>query len=182
MLFNHPLPKRKLSCRTCARAFEKGEELVSVLREAEEEGKYLRDDLCHSCWEKQSLEPAQSPWLSVWRTRIPDEIHTSKKEMAQALQERALDLLHHYLEEPPQITLAYLLALYLERRKQLLRIKRLKEGHDHKSLLFEVRSSGEMIEVPRLEVINERERLQEELLRALSVQEEEPSHAPCVDC
>jgi hypothetical protein len=52
-----------------------------------------------------------------------------------------------------------------------------------------------MVEVPRLEVVNERKRLQEELLRALSNgQEEEASNvqcdasdaecedAPCIDC
>lgn len=107
---------RGRGCAVCGAEFPAGAECVSALFDAE--GGYERRDYCPSCWDKRTDggEPF-SQWQGVIAARTSAEAKAEpiKHETAEALLRRLVEL-----DNPEDVDVIYILAVMLERKKQLV--------------------------------------------------------------
>ena len=122
------LPRRSTSCEACEESFEPGSVYFSRI-----DGE-MRHDFCPSCWEPQG---------EFWQGKIPLLKERSRDEKALNLFRKREDF-------------RYLLALYLERRKELAHRPQLSKKDKR---CYEVLQTGELFYVPigivKQEVIDE---------------------------
>ena len=115
------IPRRLSRCVLGNEPFEPGQKYISVL---DVEGN--RKDYCPLCWEK-THKPKGGHY---WQGKLP-----LKKEKVTHPDMKALELFRSAQDEK----LRFVLALYLQRKQQLLRRTR---------TLYEVPASGEVFDVP----------------------------------
>ncbi len=135
-------------CSICAQPFVDKKPCVSVLRETD--STYERLDCCLACWKAtpRDWEPF-SVWEGEYEAPAPAQIRNEpvKKETAE-------ELLRHLimLEDPAMQNVVYVLAVMLERGKQL--IERDAKPHESGGILrvYEHKKSGDTFVVldPRL--------------------------------
>ena len=117
------IPRRLSHCALGDEPFEPGQKYISVL---DRDGG--RKDYCPHCWEK-TLKP---PGGHLWHGSIP-----LKKEKVTNPDMKALELFRSAHEEK----LRFVLALYLQRKQQLMRRTR---------TLYEAPATGEVFDVPSI--------------------------------
>ncbi len=135
-------------CSICESAFVDKQSCVSLLREKERG--YERMDCCVDCWNKfeRDWEPF-SLWDGVYRAPKPAEIKQEpvKKDTAESLLRNLIAL-----EDPAMLNVVYVLAVMLERARQL--VERDTKPHESGGVLrvYECRKSGDTFVVldPRL--------------------------------
>ena len=122
------VPRRSSACVECSSPFGPDSSYVSFLEEWE------RTDYCPSCWEKHKKEG------HFWLGKIPP-----KEEKRSTPDEKALALFRKLAEESPEESaqMLYLLMLYLERNKQLIRRKKGK-----RRVICEISETGEAFVLP----------------------------------
>ncbi len=140
---------RGRSCALCGKPFEDKQACVSALKEVEGGG-FERVDCCAACWKQMPREwQPFSLWEGAFEAPPPAEVKAEpvKKETAEDLLRKLL-----LLDDPSMRNVAYVLAVMLERGKQIVErdVKTLEDG----SLLriYEHRKSGDSFLVvdPRL--------------------------------
>jgi len=132
----------------CAQPFADKKPCVSVLRETEDT--YERLDCCVDCWKSapRDWEPF-SVWEGEYEAPMPSEAKAEhlKKETAESLLRRLITL-----EDPAMSNVVYVLAVMLERGKQL--VERDAKPHESGGILrvYEHKKSGDTFVVldPRL--------------------------------
>lgn len=117
------IPRRLSRCVLGNELFEPGGSYISVL---DQDGD--RRDYCPNCWEK-ILKPTGG---HLWRGSIP-----LKKEKVTHPDVKALELFRSVTDEK----LRFVLALYLQRKQQLIRRTR---------TLYEFPATGEVFDVPSI--------------------------------
>jgi hypothetical protein len=107
---------RARSCAVCGNGFPEGAECVSALF-ADESGGYARRDYCLECWtgRNDGGEP-----FSQWQSTIAPAPAAAKdepirRETAEALFRRLVEL-----DDPANVNVVYILAVMLERKRQLV--------------------------------------------------------------
>ncbi|HEX8311224.1 MAG TPA: hypothetical protein VF614_07910, partial [Chthoniobacteraceae bacterium] len=108
-----------------------------------DKGVYRREDLSESAWQQRNdnIQP-YSFWRSKFETPPPATSETLGKQTAE-------DLLRHYMEEnsPQHTNTRYILALMLERKRQLKQIDA-KEEDGRTTLIYEHVKTGEVFLIP----------------------------------
>ncbi len=102
-------------CAVCGAEFPKGAECVSALFETLEG--FDRRDYCPGCWEKRTDggEPF-SQWQGAIAALAADaKAEPIKRETAEALLRRLVEL-----DDPANVNVVYILAVMLERKRQLV--------------------------------------------------------------
>ncbi len=135
-------------CSICAQPFADKKPCVSVLRENGDT--YERLDCCVECWTgtARDWEPF-SVWEGEYEAPVPSAAKTEhlKKETAESLLRRLITL-----EDPAMSNVVYVLAVMLERGKQL--VERDAKPHESGGILrvYEQKKSGDTFVVldPRL--------------------------------
>jgi len=135
-------------CSMCAKPFADKKPCVSVLRETGDA--YERLDCCVDCWKNapRDWEPF-SVWEGEYETPMPREAKAEhlKRETAESLLRRLITL-----EDPAMSNVVYVLAVMLERGKQL--VERDAKPHESGGILrvYEHKKSGDTFVVldPRL--------------------------------
>ncbi|MDX9868640.1 MAG: hypothetical protein RBT78_12035 [Kiritimatiellia bacterium] len=135
-------------CSICARPFEDRKPCVSVLREAD--GAYERFDCCPACWRDT---PREWEPFSFWEgeyeapASVTPKQEAVKRETAEGLLRRLITL-----EDPAMGDAVYVLAVMLERSRQL--VERDAKPHESGGILrvYEHKKSGDTFVVldPRL--------------------------------
>lgn len=103
-------------CAVCGKSFAPGEECLSALFETMQG--YERRDYCPECWSART--DGGTPF-SQWQSAISDAAPASAKaepiqrETAEALLRRLVEL-----DDPANTGVIYILAVMLERKKQLI--------------------------------------------------------------
>ncbi|TLD71760.1 hypothetical protein FEM03_06375 [Phragmitibacter flavus] len=160
------LKSRAHACARTERPFEEGETFHTAIYFDKASGDFIRRDISLEAWDE---EVAERQPFSSWKTDYvkPDSGAKAKAEFAN--REGAEDLLRRLTEEDePHTTHArYILALMLERKKQLVQ-KEVKYVEDGTLLIYEHRRSGEIyiIRDPELR-LDEIEAVQEEVAMLL---------------
>lgn len=152
-------------CSVCARPFADETPCVSVLREAE--NTYERLDYHPVCWQElvRDWEPF-SIWEGVYEAPPPppEKDEPLKKETAESLLRRLITL-----EDPALQNVMYVLAVMLERGKQL--VERDAKPHESGGILrvYEHKKSGDTFVVldPRLR-LDRLDEVQQQVVALLS--------------
>lgn len=128
------VPRRSQRCAGCERHFSPRERLHSVIANGE------RRDYCRDCWGEASANESESRWSG----RIPER--PAHEEPPLTGEERLLLLLQEAIQEKGREERALLLALYLERRGVIERVKTGRAAIEYKArrseALFKVRRVG----------------------------------------
>jgi hypothetical protein len=104
-------------CSVCGAGFPEGTECVSALF-ASDGGGYERRDYCPGCW--SARQDGGEPF-SQWQSTIApapqagSKSEPIKRETAEALLRRLVEL-----DDPANVNVIYILAVMLERKKQLI--------------------------------------------------------------
>lgn len=103
-------------CHICGDGFQRDGECVSALF-ATMDGSYERRDYCPGCWDKR---PAGEEPFSQWQATIAAAPAASKdepirRETAETLLRRLVEL-----DDPANVNVIYILAVMLERKRQLV--------------------------------------------------------------
>lgn len=128
------IPRRSNCCQKCNNAFRPNDLYFSMLF------KTCRQDFCQSCWNDFD----RSNCLCYWKASVP--IRKCSINPPLSKQDRYLSLLKGAIEHNSDE--AYLLALYLVRKKVLLSRKEYLQGADIFSL-FEIASTEEMLTIKK---------------------------------
>lgn len=168
----HP---RAAACAVCGAPFEPGSTGVSVLLPAEG-SILLRRDLCTACFADPG-RPERDARLSAWKFTVPTA--TPKEAKSEPVQrETAIYLLTRLLEagRPEDIGVIYLLAILLERSRQLIERRVTREPDGRKVRLYEHRATGSFYAVtdPGLEDADIAP-LQQQIIRLLDSPAPQPS-------
>lgn len=154
------IPKRSTCCIKHGEPFLQGHHYYSRLIRGEEEGIYLRQDYCENCWKQ-----LDSPQGSSWKSMVPPAKTAS--ELPKQRDERAIYLLKETLrdlERPGAEAEAFVLALYLARRRRLVLRQELEREGKLPLLVYEEMQKEEMIGVPKVALAElDVEKVQQEL-------------------
>jgi len=181
MIQEWEIKSRNDGCDGCQVGFVDQQAYYTVLRFGEEG--YTRRDLCESCREKAG-DDAQviSSWKGIYRVPRPPRTSTrlTTDGMEQLLRE------HMEIEEEGNISMIYLLAVMLERKRVLIE-REVKRDDVRKVRVYEHRQSGEtfLVRDPELR-LDELEDVRREVLATLRgeepVEEEDsPGEVGCDD-
>lgn len=165
MSFQIAIPRRSISCHQCNALFISGQEYYSALANDEIEGCYPRFDYCCQCWEKYKCTHNTSA-RSSWKAKVP--LKKEASDLPRQRDMRALYLLKQALNdsENEKNEEAFVLALYLARRRKLYLRQELKLKNGLSSSLYEVAETEETLCVPKLALSELKvEKIQQELAR-----------------
>lgn len=139
----YEVPRRSRLCYQCSAPFVPGSIYYSLLTDQ-------RKDFCPNCFQNQMKGGI------FWKAQIPEKPKVQTKQA-----ERALDLLREIYQEQKET--AYILALYLQRQKLI--IKR----QEHEDLiLFEVVDTEEILTIKKVELPSlDIERIRAEIAKKL---------------
>jgi len=165
------IPSRSALCAGCGARFEPCAHYTSVLHE-EKEAVLSRQDFCTACRAKAE----EKRGVTSWKGRVPEKI--VEEDPFQSRDEKALALLKESATEEEQGERqqeAFILALYLARKRQLALRKEL-ERKGERIFLYEVVETEEMIPVRQFKLTQlQTENIQAVLARKLKVNR---GHAP----
>lgn len=143
-LFSIAIPKRATNCVKGKERFVHGMEYFSILVEESETENYRREDFCSVCWSQGVIQKAKS----FWKGKVPEG--KEAEESHQQNNEGLLGYLKMLMEES-RFSHAFVLALYLTRKKQLIFRKEVVH-QGQKVHLYEVPITEEMLSIPRAEL------------------------------
>ena len=157
------IPRRSRTCTKGAEPLLPGMEYYSILFIEGET--FKRQDFCPTCWEQIKAEKINQA-DSHWKSKVP-----AKQEALKDLSrdERAMELLREALQTnaPEQRAEAFVLALYLARKKQLILRHELEQDGELVSL-YEDPSTEEILTVKQAELTPPQiKQIQEELAKKL---------------
>jgi hypothetical protein len=165
MLQTWHIRSRANECAVSGRHFDEGESFYTAIYFNPELNGYERRDIAEDGWEQELGERSPfSYWKSVYEKVVVEE----KPEIAP--KESAMGLLQRFIEEdePATENARYILALMLERKKQILPTAE-KEGEQGKMLFYEARKTGDVFIVRDPELrLDELEAVQEEVANLLA--------------
>ena len=145
--FSIQIPRRAAVCCSGGEPFLPGAECCSCLCFLEGESRYERQDFCLSCWNTRTLVASDI----FWKSRLPLQKENEPRGREHAAQ--ALSLLKTALgaEGGSARLEAFVLALYLARKRVLASRKELVVS-ESPARLYEVLESGEMLYVPEIKL------------------------------
>ncbi|KIC76612.1 hypothetical protein DB41_FI00220 [Neochlamydia sp. TUME1] len=142
------IPKRAAHCMHGNEPLIPEMEFYSILLFQEEE--YQRKDFCLACWEKFAKEDFSTTAKTAWKAKV-----VSKKEKEEisfkTRDEKAFYLLKNLLQSPSEEEWAeaFILALYLARRKIIYLRQELPQENGSVVAIYEVAATEEMWAVKR---------------------------------
>ncbi len=134
-------------CAVCGAAFEPGQKGHSLLESGGEEG-FARRDLCPACF--AAVDPAALKGVSgVWSFTVPKREARAKAGAEAVPKETAGHLLRVLLagNTPEDRAVIYVLAILLERGKQLIERSVTRNEQGEKVRLYEERASGDLLPI-----------------------------------
>ena len=133
---------RSNRCSATGEPFQEGEFFYTLLFD-EKEG-LRREDLSEAAW--KTRENAPEPF-SFWRSKYEAPTPPAPEPLGK---QTAEDLLRQYMQEtgPQHASARYILALMLERKKQLKQVEARLGENGERTLIYEHAKSGEVFVIP----------------------------------
>lgn len=154
--FQVEIPRRAPNCTHCEGPFVKGEEYYSMILDGVAEGTFERRDYCMKCagelLKTDEFRPHAGKGISLWKSAIPPQKEPS--DLPKQRDARALVLLKEALaaNNPALDAEAFVLALYLARRRRIYQRQEIKLPSGKEAIIFEVAHTEEMLGVPKFEL------------------------------
>ncbi len=131
------LQQRSNACQACTKPFVDKQTYVTLLTMSPEEG-YLRKDLCLECGAQAPRDEVFSHWQAEYRVPPPPPPEPIQKDTAESLL-RTLAASDDPSAEGPR----YILAVMLERKRQLKHRDTIQEEGGREVMVYEHLSTGE---------------------------------------
>ena len=151
----------------CEKAFDDGEICLSALVYGEEG--YARRDYCQACWPTELADASPySTWKGIFHLPPAEPEEALKKETAESLLRKLMED-----EGDRHSSVIYILAVMLERKREL--IERDVKKHDDGSLVrvYEMRRTGETFIIPDPQLrLDQIEEVQREVMDMLGIGKE----------
>lgn len=161
--FQIEIPKRGRHCALGQEELASGMEILSALKDGVD-GIYERRDFCLSCWETLSAQNANKEFSTVWRSKIPSKRDVS--DLPKQRDARAMVLLKSALQADEQLYReeAFVLSLYLARKRLIFFRQAMTLDDGQKANLYECAESEEMLCIRQIALSKlEVDRIQQEL-------------------
>lgn len=147
--FQVDIPRRAACCARGQEEFLPGMEFYSVLDEGDEKGQFQRFDYCPLCWSQLDVHAQHPKLISYWKSKVPakklaDDLPKQRDARVLALLKAAVQHGQAGHDE------AFVLALYLARRRLIVLRQELTLPEGGAASLYEVVESEEMLCVPRM--------------------------------
>jgi len=166
MIFQIDIPKRASCCFKGGEPLTHGSEYCSALIKNEDES-YQRQDYCLTCWKEIQNHLASHSWKSA----VP--LKKEASELPKHRDDRAFYLLKEALSSPhhdQNIAEAFILALYLARRRLIYLRQEIHQEGKLPVNVYEVAETEEMLCVPKISISAlEVEKIQVALAKKMSV-------------
>jgi hypothetical protein len=149
-MFQIEVPKRASSCCKGGEIFLPGAEYFSVLVKCSDE-MYRRQDYCLTCWESNGEISKNA--ASSWRSSVP--LKKEGSELPKQRDARAFYLLKEATSSPyndASIAEAFVLSLYLARRRLICLRQEIHQEGKLPLCLYEVAETEEMLCVPKISI------------------------------
>ncbi|MFT5317903.1 MAG: hypothetical protein ACI8RA_001162 [Chlamydiales bacterium] len=139
------IPRRAGACLKCGESMEESVEYYSILDSSEDYPQ--RFDYCIPCWGKGAKAESAGDSRTYWKSKVP--LKKTRQEVTLTKDEKALELLEELVSsvQSEDANLAFVLALYLVRRKKIVKRKDVKEV-----TIYEVLETEEIIAVKKVDV------------------------------
>jgi len=163
--FQIEVPKRATVCSKGQETLVPGADYFSLLLEDPEEG-LVRQDFCSACWDKAFLTDAVK---LHWKAKVPHKKNVVMLS-AQDRDERVMEVFRELLAEKTEQsnTEAFILALYLARRKMIYLRQEQLQADGSVLLLYEVADTEEMLCLKKIALSEMQiEKVQHEIARKL---------------
>ena len=150
-MFQIEIPKRAPCCIKGGEPLLHGSEYYSVLVLGESEGIFRRQDYCLSCWEQSADLNVSQQMNSSWKSTVP--LKKEASELPKRRDDKALYLLKEILanqESKSTIAEAFVLALYLARRRLIFLRQEMKREGKLPVCIYEVADTEEMLCVTKI--------------------------------
>ena len=156
------IPKRSSTCYRGKENLVPGEEYFSALIEDDTKPGYLRRDYCKKCWE-EALKEDTKLFKSSWKAKVPANYKPPK--IKENYFEKAFRVLRETMDTPENQGEAFLLALFLARKKKL--ILRQEIAKDGKTFyLYENPATEEMLAIRKVDLTEiQQEKIQADMAR-----------------
>lgn len=141
------IPKRQDNCSASQHLFKGGDQCFTFLYQENE--KWKRQDLCEECWHSLKAKGLPANTKTYWQVKIPEK--TPKELTFKHKEEKALHLLKKALSDSTTTSHceAFVLALYLARKKQL-QLRQELDQLGEQVYLFEVLATEELLAVKKM--------------------------------
>ena len=151
-------------CARCEATFADRQAYWSLLTQGDEG--YIRGDYCESCWPEMRGQKPVSSWRGVFRMPPPKEEPPLRKETAETLLRRLMEV-----DDSSRQNVIFILAVMLERNKLFIERDIQKRDDGIWIRVYEHRKTGEtfLVPDPRLR-LDELENVQEEVVVLLGGQ------------
>lgn len=169
--FQIEIPRRAACCCHGGEPLLKGCEYYSTLVEGTHEGTYERRDYCLKCATQLIKEKAFENVRSLWKSAIPPQKEPS--DLPKQREAQALILLKEALagNDRASYAEAFVLALYLARRRRIFLRQEMRRADGQTTLFYEVADSEEMLCIPKIALSDlQVEIVQSELAKKFSQQ------------
>lgn len=150
-MFAIEIPKRAACCAKGGEPLLQGADYYSALVKDEAADAYQRQDYCVACWEKAGEHGVSPAVCSSWKSTIP--LKKGASELPKRRDERALYLLKQALadqDSPYAVEEAFVLALFLARRRLIFLRQEIKREGKFPMSIYEVAETEEMLCVPKI--------------------------------
>lgn len=160
------IPRRNTTCDLGQEPFVQGMDYYSILQENQEDKTGLiRKDFCAACWEKSERRHIHSHW----KGKVPNKQVEARER--RDTKSWALEMLKEALlkdDEDSQAE-AFILALYLARKRHLFLRQELVRETGEVFFLYEVSFSEEMLAVKKMDLAKlQTAKIQQELAHKLT--------------
>lgn len=164
---NWQIRSRSNACSVTGKAFEDEQTVHAAIfrTDGESDKDFERLDFCTEAWEERKADAEAPKPFSHWRTKFEATVDPNKKpevvekESAEALLRRLIDE-----DEEKSENARYILAVMLERKKQLIQVDTKPNDDESRMLIYEHAKTGEafIVRDPLLK-LDEVDAIQEEV-------------------
>lgn len=146
--FQLEIAKRAPQCAACSEAFQPKQKYYSQILE-KDEGELFRRDFCIKCWDSVY---GKEQIITAWQGVVPIELE--KKDEFLSRDQKAMALIKEMIADdtPENRQYAFILGLYLARKRHISLRKEVALKDGRKALLYEVLETEEMLSVPKMEL------------------------------
>lgn len=152
-MFQLQIPKRAAHCMKGGEPLMQGSDYYSSLMRKENEEVYQRLDYCPACWERASDPSFVKYPNSSWKSTVPFKKKT--EPLTKSRDDRALHLLKEALSLPESseaLAEAFILTLYLARRRFIFLRQEMKREGKFPLCIYEVAETEEMLFVQKISI------------------------------
>lgn len=155
-VFQIEIPRRSRNCHSCTKPFSDGDVYMSVLLN-DDQVEFARCDYCENCY--QQVHAQEKPPI-MWKGNAI--CISSKRKEPPDQKERLINLLRETLANPDEADEAFVIALYLARKRTLIFRHEIQLQDGRVQWVYEASATEEMFSVPKvpLEKLQDLEKLQ----------------------